>query len=75
MKLRGRVSKKMLYTGTKSEHQGIVLRTPKGELKLRRRMCNPFKDKIIEQLVGNEIEGEGIIRNNQFLIDHWKIIE
>jgi len=75
MRLRGRVIKKLLYTGTKSEHEGIAFTTPKGMFKLRRRTGNPFWDETLAQLEGKEIEGEGIIRSNQFIMDHWKIIE
>lgn len=74
MKLRGHVIKKKLYAGTKSEHEGIVLVTPGGEFKLRRRMGNPFRDEAMEQLEGKEIEGEGILRDNVFIMDHWNIM-
>jgi hypothetical protein len=75
MKLRGRVTKKLLYAGTKSEHEGIALTTTQGLFKLRRRAGNPFWDETLAQLEGKEIEGEGIIRSNQFIMDHWEIIE
>ena len=75
MKLRGRVTKAVLYAGTKSEHEGIVLTTPEGEFKLRRRMGNPFWDEVLAQLEGKEIEGEGIIRGDQFIIDRWQMVQ
>lgn len=75
MKLCGRVTKAILYAGTKSEHEGIVLTTPEGEFKLRRRMGNPFWDEVLAQLEGKEIEGEGIIRGDQFIIDRWQMIQ
>ena len=75
MKIRGRVTKKKLYAGTKSEHEGIVLVTPDGEFKLRRRGGNPFRDEAIEKLEGKEIEGEGILRDNNFIMDHWDVIK
>jgi hypothetical protein len=74
MKLRGLVKKKLLYGETKSEHEGIVLVTTDGEFKLRRRMGNPFRDEVIEQLEGMDIEADGVLRNNQFIMDDWKII-
>ncbi|SPD74671.1 hypothetical protein PITCH_A290055 [uncultured Desulfobacterium sp.] len=75
MILRGRVTKKLLYAGTKSEHEGIVLITSQGGFKLRRKSGNPFWDEDLAQLEGKEIEGQGIIRGGQFILDHWKIVE
>jgi len=75
MKLRGRVTKKLLYAGTKSEHEGITLVTLQGEFKLRRKAGNPFQDDTLAHLEGREIEGEGIIRGNQFIMDQWVIID
>jgi len=75
MKLRGRVTKKLLYAGTKSEHEGMALTTLQGEFKLRRKGGNPFWDETLSDLEGKEIEGEGILRGNQFIVDHWEIIE
>lgn len=75
MKLRGRVTRKKLYVGTKSEHEGITLMTLQGELKLRRKGGNPFWDETLARLEGKEIEGEGIIRGNQFIMENWIIID
>lgn len=74
MKLHGRVIKKMLFAGTKSEHEGIVLLTAEGEFKLRRKKGNPFRDEAIEELEGREIEGEGVLRNRLFIMDRWRIM-
>ena len=65
----------MLYAGTKSEHEGIVLMTPEGEFKLRRRGGNPFRDDVLEALEGREIDGEGIVRDDKFIMDCWDIIK
>ena len=75
MKLRGRVIKKKLYAGSKSEHEGIALATSQGELKLRRKEGNPFWDETLADLEGKEIEGEGIIRSHQFIMEHWVIVD
>ena len=75
MKLRGRVTKKLLYAGTKSEHEGLVLLTPEGEFKIRRQGGNPFWDGTIASLEGIEIEGEGILRKGQFIMSRWKTLE
>ena len=75
MKLRGRVIKRLLYAGTKSEHEGLVLLTPEGEFKIRRQGGNPFWDETIASLEGKEIEGEGILRKGQFIMSRWKTLE
>jgi hypothetical protein len=75
MKLRGRVTKRLLYSGTKSEHEGLVLLTPEGEFKIRRQGGNPFWDETIASLEGKEIEGEGILRKGQFIMSKWRTLE
>ncbi len=75
MKLRGRVSKKVLYSGTKSEHEAIIITTPQGDFKLRRKGENAFMDDTLNNLDGKEIEGDGVLRGNQFIMDRWVIIE
>jgi hypothetical protein len=75
MKLRGEVTKRVLYPGTKSEHEGFVFITAEGEFKLRRQGGNPFHDETLDQLEGKEIEGEGILRGSQFIMSVWKILQ
>ena len=75
MKLRGRVTRKLLYRGTKSEHEGLVLLAPEGEFKLRRQGGNPFEDDTLTALEGKEIEGEGVVRKNQFIMSRWEVID
>jgi len=74
MKLRGRVAKKLLYTGTKSEHEGLVLITAEGEFKLQRKGGNPFWDDALAELEGKEIEAEGTLREQRFIATHWTIL-
>lgn len=75
MKLRGRVTKRVLYKGTKSEHEGLVLLAPEGEFKLRRQGGNPFQDETLASLADKEIEGEGIVRKGQFIMSGWRTVE
>jgi len=75
MKLRGPVTRKLLYGGTKSEHEGLVLLAPEGEFKLRRQGGNPFEDEALAALEGKEIEGEGVVRKNQFIMSRWEVID
>ena len=75
MELRGHVTKKRVFGGTKSEHEGLVLTTAEGEFKLRRQGGNPFRDETLAQLEGKEIYGIGILRGNQFIMSQWTIVE
>ena len=75
MKTRGRVTKKKIYAGTKSEHEGLVLLSAEGEFKLRRQGGNPFWDEALVSLEGKEIECEGLLRGNQLIMTWWNIIQ
>lgn len=74
MKLRGRVIKKLLYAGTKSEHEGLVLVTADGVFKLQRKGGNPFWDETLAELEGKEIEAEGTLKENRFILSQWAIL-
>jgi len=74
MKLRGKVAKKLLYAGTKSEHEGLVLVTAEGEFKLQRKGGNPFWDDVLAKLEGKEIEAEGTVRETRFTMSQWTIL-
>ena len=74
MKLTGHVTRKILYAGTKSEHEALVLVTPAGEYKLRRQGGNPFRDDTLAVLEGKQIEGEGVLRQSQFILSSWKTV-
>lgn len=75
MKLRGHVTSRILYKGTKSEHKGLVLLSSEGEFKLRRQGGNPFQDEVLASIEGKEIEGEGIVRKNQFIMSAWEVMD
>ena len=74
MKIRGRVVKKRLYAGTKSEHEGLVLVTAEGEFKLLRKGGNPFRDEILAELEGKEVEAEGALQETRFTMSHWTVL-
>ena len=74
MKIRGRVARKRLYAGTKSEHEGLVLVTAQGEYKLQRKGGNPFWDDTLAELEGREIEAEGALRETRFIASRWVIL-
>jgi hypothetical protein len=74
VKLRGRVKKKLLYAGTKSEHEGLVLVSADGEFKLQRKGGNPFWDKTLAELEGKEIKAEGTLRETRFTMSQWTVL-
>jgi hypothetical protein len=74
LKLRGRVVKKRLYAGSKSEHEGLILVAPEGEFKLQRRGGNPFWDETLAQLEGREIEAEGTLKETRFIASGWTVL-
>ncbi len=74
MKLRGRVVRKQLYAGSKSAHEGLVLVTAQGELKLQRKGGNPFWDETLAGLEGREIEAEGTLKETRFIASDWTVL-
>jgi len=74
MTFQGRVERKRLSAGSKSEHDALVLVTPDGqEYKLRRQEGNPFRDPELDVLEGKRIECEGTVRNGQLIISRWSV--
>ena len=74
MKLKGKAEKKLLYAGTKSEHEGLVLVTAAGEFKLQRKGGNPFWDETLAELEGREIEAEGTLKETRFIMSQWTVL-
>lgn len=70
----GLVQKKRLWSGTKSEHDGVVLVTEDGEYKLRRQGGNPFHDEALDPLVGQRIRCECLVREQQIIMTSWVVI-
>jgi hypothetical protein len=70
----GTVKQSRIAAGSKSEHVGIVLRTPEGDEYLLRRMGgNAFRDPVLEKLVGKTITGTGLVAGNSFIMQRWKV--
>ena len=74
MRFRGTVAKRLLSAGSKSEHEGLVLITDGGELKLRREGGNPFWDETLAPLEGKKIECEGLLRGDQIIMTRWTVL-
>ena len=60
--------------GSKSEHEAVMLHTPKGEFALRRVEGNPFRDLELEKLVGKHIVCHGELIGYTLTITDWKVI-
>lgn len=74
MRFQGKVLRQRWAKGSKSDHEAVVLITPEGPLKLRRPGGNPFVDPELEQLVGQEIAGDGEVHQGQLLMTNWQIV-
>ena len=69
---KGRVASKVVSRGSKSERQAVLLETESGEYLLRRRGGNPFRDDVLQELVGHEIAAEGRVRGKTLFLDGWE---
>ncbi len=75
MTLQGRVVRKRLSIGSKSEHEALVLVTPDDqEYKLRRQEGNPFRDPELDALEGKRIECEGVVREGLVIMTRWNVL-
>jgi hypothetical protein len=66
--LTGKVEKKTLGGGSKMAHEGFVLQTKDGAIKLRRDGGNPFYDEFFERYEGRTITVEGYNMDQYFLV-------
>lgn len=55
----GRVIRRKIAAGSKSEREAVMLSTADGDYVLRRMGGNPFHDSDLEQMVGKTVRGEG----------------
>jgi hypothetical protein len=75
MTLQGRVVRKRVSIGSKSEHDALVLVTSEGEeYQLRRQGGNPFRDPELDGLEGKSIECEGTVRSGQIIMTRWGVL-
>jgi len=71
----GRVVRKRVSIGSKSEHDALVLVTSGGEeYQLRRQGGNAFRDPELDGLEGKSIECEGIVRSGQIIMTRWSVL-
>jgi len=71
--LRGRVERRRLNVGSKSEHEALVLVDDVGALwKLRRLGGHPFNDSALDGLEGRRVELNGYGDGPTFFLDGWR---
>ena len=71
MKIRGRVERRLIGRGSKSEHDAVVLVTAEHVYTLRRRGGHAFQDSVLDDLVGQELEFEGELHDNVLHVTRW----
>ncbi len=75
MKFEGTVAKRLYAPGSKSERNAVMIRTKDGEFLLQRVGGNPFRDDVLESLVGKTIRGEGTQRGTALFITDWEEVK
>jgi hypothetical protein len=70
--LAGVVVKDRLGGTSKSAHTGFVLKTKKGQIKLRREGGNPFYDDFFEKYENKPVSVEGYDMDQYFLVTKIK---
>jgi hypothetical protein len=71
MKMHGKVIRELYGKGSKSEHAAVMFATDQGTFRLRQTGGNPFQDPALDELVGREIDAEGVIHQGTFLMSSW----
>jgi hypothetical protein len=72
MTLTGRVVRRRVNAGSKSERVAVLLAGDHGEVVLRRQGGNPFKDPELDALEGKTIEAEGESAGTTFIMTRWR---
>jgi hypothetical protein len=71
--LRGRVERRRIQVGSKSEHEALVLVDDDGSAwKLRRLGGHPFNDPTLATLEGRRVELSGYADASTFFLDGWR---
>lgn len=71
-KFRGKVVKKRVSKGSKSERDAVLLEDDAGhEHVLRRKGGNPFADDVLDSLVGKKIRCKGVQTGNTVIMTEW----
>ncbi len=75
MKFEGEVYKRLYAPGSKSERPAVMIRLKQGEFLLQRVGGNPFRDDVLESLVGKTIRCEGTLRETALHMTDWEEVE
>lgn len=67
--LKGTVERRRYAAGSKSDHDAVMLVTEEGAFRLRRKGGNPFRDPLLEKLVGKRIAARGVKAGPTFIIE------
>lgn len=68
--LKGCIERRLVESGSKSEHHAMVLVLPDGSVhRLRRVGGNPFRDPYFDAMEGQSVRLTGWIRPGYFLVD------
>ncbi len=71
MEFKGRVVKRPVAVGSKSEHQAVILATAAGDYVLRRPGGNAFSDPELDRLVGKTLAVRGSVHGNLLMMSDW----
>jgi hypothetical protein len=72
----GRLLRKCLNRGSKSEHWGFVLETSDGDqLTVEKREDNPFEPLSLEPLADHRVEASGEMYRGRLLVDLIRAVE
>jgi hypothetical protein len=72
MKYAGSVERRRIGTGSKSDHDAVVLVTGGRTLVLRRRGGHAFQDSALDALVGRTLEFDGEVLDNVLHVTGWR---
>ncbi len=75
MNYKGVVDRRRYAAGSKSERMAVVIRTEDGEFLLQRVGGNPFRDDVLESLIGKTIRAKGTQRGTSLFITDWEEVE
>ena len=76
IQVKGRVVRKRVGAGSKSDHSAVCLQTARGqEYVLRRMGGNAFEDPELDALVDQEIEGEGKLAGQTLILTNFRTRE
>jgi hypothetical protein len=71
----GIVTQAVVSPGSKSERQAVVLDTDDQRYVLRRPDGNPFKDTVLDSLVGKRLRAVGDVHGSNFILTDWSELD